>query len=65
MDVQTHINVIGDMVESNESDIRSKVEERNIKKTKEILDTSRFSSIYGKPNIEGALKLKNVFNNQH
>lgn len=49
------------MIESNETEIRSKVEERNIKKTKEILDTARYSSIYGKPNAEAAEKLKNVF----
>lgn len=65
MDIQTHINVIGDMIESNEGDIRSKVEERNIKKTKEILDTARYSNILGKPNIEGAQKLKNVFVNKN
>jgi len=41
--------------------LRSKIEERNIKKSKEIIDSSRFSPVIGKPNIEGAAKLKGVF----
>ena len=53
------------MIESNEGDIRSNVEIRNIKKTKQILDTARFSTITGKPNIEGAQKLRNVFTSQN
>ena len=53
------------MVEETETDLRSRIEERNIKKTKEITDTCRFSPVIGKPNIEGANKLKEVFKSQH
>lgn len=65
-DIQGHISNIGEMIESSEGELRNRIEERNIKKTKEILDTARFSPVIGKPNIEGAQKLKEVFskNNQ-
>lgn len=51
------------MIEDVEGELRSKIETTNLNKTKEILDTSRFSSILGKPNVEGAQKLKGVFMN--
>lgn len=62
MDHQTHINVIGQMVEDSEDELRRKIEERNVKKTKEIVDTARYSPVMGKPNIEGANRLKGVVN---
>lgn len=49
------------MIESSESEIRRTIEERNIKKSQEIIDTCRYSPVIGKPNIEGANKLKEVF----
>ncbi len=63
MDVQVHLDTIGTMIENVEGELRSKIETTNLNKTKEILDTSRFSSILGKPNVEGAQKLKGVFMN--
>jgi capping protein beta len=63
LSIQEHVSIIGEMIESAEGDIRSKVEERNIKKSKEILDTARYTNVFGKPNIEGANKLKGVFAN--
>jgi len=61
MNVQTHVNVIGTLIEDCETEVRSRIEERNIKKTKEIVDTSRYSPVMGKPNIEGAKKLQQTF----
>lgn len=56
-----HISTIGELIENIEGELRSKIEERNIKKSKEILETARYTSVFGKPNIEGANKLKEVF----
>jgi len=61
LDHQFHIEKIGNMVEELETMMRSQIEEVYFKKTQEILDTSRFSPITGKPNIEGAKILKEVF----
>ena len=65
VDIQTHLTVIGESVEELETNLRAIIEERNIKKTKEIVDNCRFSPVIGKPNIEGANKLKEVFKSQN
>mgnify|MGYP006879941033 CR=1 FL=1 len=63
--MQSHLSTIGELIEDTETDLRGKIEERNIKKSKEIVDTCRFSPVIGKPNIEGANKLKEVFKSSH
>lgn len=52
------------MVEEVENNIRNSIEQTNIKKSQEIVDLCRVSSVIGKPNIEGANKLKEVWKSQ-
>ena len=65
LDIQTHISIIGEMIEETETSIRQTIEIRDILKSKEIIDNCRYSSVLGKPNIEGANKLKDVFLNKN
>lgn len=64
MNEELHIQTIGRMVEESENSLRNNIEEIYIKKSKEIIDTARFSPVTGKPNLEQAAKLKDVFGNK-
>lgn len=56
-----HIQNIGNMIEDCENNLRNSIEEIYVKKSKEIIDTARYSPVLGKPNIDQASKLKDVF----
>lgn len=55
------IEHIGGMVEKMESLIRDEVDTIYVSKTKEIIDTSRFNPVMGKPGMKQAAALKNAF----
>jgi len=61
LDQQAHIEKIGKMIEDLESILRAQIEEIYFKKSQEVIDTCRFSPVLGKPNIEQANKLKEVY----
>jgi len=52
------------MIEEVENDIRGSIESNNIRKSQEIVDNCRISPVLGKPNMEGANKLKEVWKSQ-
>lgn len=56
-----HIETVGTLVEEMENNIRQIMEEVYLKKSKEIIDTARFNPTEGKPNIEQANKIKEIF----
>ena len=69
MDQHFHTEKIGKMVEDLEGTLRSQIEEVYFKKSQEVIkcylyqviDTSRFSPVLGKPNIDNANKLRDIY----
>jgi capping protein beta len=61
LDEHTHVESIGNLIEDMENNLRNVMEEIYIKKSKEIIDTARFSPVEGKPNMEQASKIKEMF----
>lgn len=56
-----HIENIGVLVEDMESGIRNVLDTIYCMKSKEIIDTARFNPTEGKPNIQGAQRLKEAW----
>lgn len=56
-----HIANIGVLVEDMENSIRNTLDTVYCMKSKEILETARYSPVEGKPNVKGAQKLKDTW----